>query len=140
MLAVSFSANVGDLLRLPDMLESHEKQMIALNTAELIQASGESAEILRPTVECAGEFSGPHEPSEASLGIMSIEFQQLSPDDLKQIGADGMCSMLPDADVIEGDILIFDEVRYRVSDVKPMNCFGAVSHLVVKLKREYSRD
>ena len=140
MLAVSVSANVGDLLRLPDMLESHEKQMIALNTAELIRASGESAELLRPTVLGAGEFSGPHEPSEASLGIMSIEFQQLSPDDLKQIGADGMCSMLPDADVIEGDILIFDEVRYRVSDVKPMNCFGAVSHLVVKLKREYSRD
>ena len=122
------------------MLEPHEKEIIALSTAELIRASGESAELLRPTVSGAGGFAGPHEPSEASLGIMSIEFQQLSPDDLKQIGADGLCSMLPDADVIEGDILIFDEVRYRVSDVKPMNCFGAVSHLVVKLEREYRHD
>ena len=137
MLAISVSANVGDLLRLPDMLESHEKQMIALNTAELIRASGESAELLRPSVSGAGEFAGPHEPSEASLGIMSIEFQQLSPDDLKQIGADGMCSMLPDADVTEGDVLIFNETRYVISDIKPMNFFGAVSHLVVTLEREY---
>ena len=119
------------------MLEPHEKQMIALSTAELIRISGEIAEILRPTVSGAGEFSGPHESTEESLGVVPIEFQQLSPDDLKQIGADGLCSMLPDADVAEGDILFFNEVRYRISDVKPMNCFGAVSHLVVKLEREY---
>ena len=140
MLAVSVSANVGDLLRLPEMLESHEKQMIALNTADLIRASGESAELLRPTVLGAGEFAGPHESSEESLGVVPIEFKQLSPDDLKQIGADGMCSILPDADVVEGDILVFAEVRYRISDVKPMNCFGAVSHLIVKLEREYQRS
>jgi len=122
-------------------LESHEKQMITLDTAELIRASGETAEILRPAVAGAGEFAGPHEPSEESLGTVPIEFRQLSPDELKQIGADGLCSMLPDADVLEGDILVFNEVRYCVSDVKPLNCFGAVSHLVVKLEREYqSRD
>jgi len=119
------------------MLEPHEKAMIALSTAELIRISGEIAEILRPSVEGVGEFAGPHESSEESLGSVPIEFKQLSPDDLKQIGADGMCSMLPDADVVEGDILVFAEVRYRVSDVKPMNCFGVVSHLVVKLEREY---
>ena len=123
------------------VLENHEKQMITLDTAELIRASGETAEILRPAVAGAGEFAGPHETNEESLGIVPIEFQQLSPDELKQIGADGLCSMLPDADVAEGDILIFNEVRYSVSDVKPVNCFGAVSHLVVKLEREYqSRD
>ena len=119
------------------MLESHEKQMISLDVAELIRASGETAEILRPAVAGAGEFAGPHAPGEESLGIVPIEFQQLSPDDLKQLGADGLCSMLPDADVAEGDILIFNEVRYSVSDVKPVNCFGAVSHLIVKLEREY---
>ena len=119
------------------MLESHEKQMIGLDTAELIRASGETAELLRPTVASAGEFAGPHAPSEESHGVVPIEFQQLSPDELKQIGADGLCSMLPDSGVVEGDILVFNEVRYCVSDVKPVNCFGAVSHLVVKLEREY---
>ena len=119
------------------MLESHEKQMITLDTAELIRASGETAEILRPAVAGAGEFAGSHAPNEESVGTAPIEFRQLSPDELKQIGADGLCSMLPDADVAEGDILIFNEVRYSVSDVKPVNCFGAVSHLIVKLEREY---
>jgi len=119
------------------MLEPHEKEMVALSTAELIRISGEIAEILRPTIEGAGDFSGQHEASEESLGSVPIEFKQLSPDDLKQIGADGMCSMLPDADVIEGDILVYDEVRYRISDIKSMNCFGVVSHLIVKLEREY---
>ncbi|NQT35819.1 hypothetical protein HQ587_11560 [bacterium] len=111
--------------------------MITLDTAELIRASGETAELLRPSVAGAGGFAGPHEPIEESLGSVPIEFHQLSPDELKQIGADGMCSMLPETDVAEGDILILNEVRYRVSDVKPVNCFGAVSHLIVKLEREY---
>ena len=111
--------------------------MIVMDTAELIGASGETAELLRPSVVCEGEFAGPYEPSEESLGSVPIEFQQLSPEELKQVGADGLCSMLPATDVAEGDILVFNEVRYRVSDVKPVNCFGVVSHLVVKLEREY---
>ncbi len=119
------------------MLEPHEKEMIAFSTAELIRISGEIAEILRPTVVGVGEFVGPHESSEESLGSVPVEFRQLSPDELKQIGADGMCSMLPDTDMEEGDILVYNEVRYCVSDIKPMNCFGAVSHLIVKLEREY---
>ena len=119
------------------MLEHHEKEMIVLSTAELIRMSDEIAEILRTSVVGAGDFAGPHEPTEESLGSVSIEFKQLSPDELKQIGADGMCSMLPETDVAEGDILIYNNVRYCVSDIKPMNCFGAVSHLVVKLEREY---
>ena len=119
------------------VLETSEKQMITLDVAELIRASGETAEMLRPTFASADDFAGPHAPSEESLGTVPIEFQQLSPDELKQIGADGLCSMLPDADVKEGDILVFEETRYTISDVKPVNCFGAVSHLVVKLEREY---
>ena len=39
------------------MLESHEKQMITLDTAELIRASGETAELLRPSVAGAGGLS-----------------------------------------------------------------------------------
>ena len=122
------------------MLESHEKQMIAIDTAELIRASGETAEILRPSVSGAGDFAGPHASSEELLGTVAIEFQQLSPEELKQIGADGICSMLPDSDVAEGDILVYNGDRYRVTDVKPENCFGAVTHLTVKLEHEYSGD
>ena len=119
------------------MLEPHEKEMVVLSTAELIRISGEIAEILHPSVVGAGEFAGPHEQDEESLGSVPIEFKQLSPDELKQLRADGMCSMLPDTDIAEGDILIFNDVRYHISDIKPMNCFGVVSYLIVKLEREY---
>ena len=122
------------------MLESREKQMIVMDTAELIRASGETAEILRPSVSGSGDFAGPHEPSEESLGTVAIEFKQLSPEELKQIGADGVCSMLPASDVREGDILVYNGDRYRVTDVKPENCFGAVTHLTVKLEREYQQQ
>ena len=114
--------------------------MVVLDTAELILASGETAELLRPVVSGAGEFAGPHEPSEESLGTVVIEFKQLSPEELKQIGADGVCSMLPDSDVAEGDIVVYDDARYRVTDIKRENCFGAVTHLTVKLEREYQQQ
>ena len=119
------------------MLDDSEKLIIAENIAEMIRASGERAEILRPQITGTGEFAGPHELQEQSIGSVPIEFKQLSPEDLKQLGADGICSMLPETDVSEGDRLNFNEVRYRVSEVKSVNCFGAVSHLIVKLEREY---
>ena len=122
------------------MLNDSEKQMIESDTAELIRASGEMAEILGPQVTGTGEFAGPHEPQEQSLGSVPIEFKQLSPEDLKQIGADGICSMLPDADVAEGDFLIFNQVRYRISDIKSANCFGTITHITVKLEREYQKQ
>ncbi len=114
--------------------------MIAMDTGELIRASGETAEILRPSVSGSGGFAGPHEPSEQSLGPVPIEFRQLSPEELKQIGADGVCSMLPDTDVREGDVVIYQDSRYIVTDVKRENCFGAVTHLTVRLEREYRSE
>ncbi|MDP8240594.1 MAG: hypothetical protein P9X24_16000 [Candidatus Hatepunaea meridiana] len=122
------------------MLNHKEKQMIVMDMGELIRASGEIAEILRPSVSGAGGFAGPHEPSEESLGTVAIEFRQLSPEELKQIGADGVCSMLPETDVAEGDIVVYDGARYRVTDIKRENCFGAVTHLTVKLEREYQQQ
>jgi len=119
------------------LLTDAEKQVMVYSTAELILASGETAEILRPSVSGSGGFAGPHEPAEDSLGTVAIEFRQLSPEELKQLGADGVCSMLPDSDVAEGDILVYDDARYRVTDIKRENCFGAVTHLTVRLEREY---
>ena len=111
--------------------------MIAMDTGELIRASGETAEILRTSVSGTGGFAGPTSPSEESIGTVPIEFQQLSPEELKQIGADGVCSMLPDTDVREGDVVIYQGARYIVTDVKRENCFGAITHLTVRLEREY---
>ena len=57
-----------------------------------------------------------------------------------------MASVLPGADVREGDWLDVDgmgggdgdgeSVRYRVTEVKPQNLFGAVTHVDLHLERE----
>jgi len=119
------------------MLTETEKQVMTADTAGLIRASGETAEILRPSVSGSDGFAGPHETAEVSLGTAPIEFRQLSPEELKQVGADGVGSLLPDADIAEGDIVVYGGDRYRVTDVKPENCFGAVTHLAIRLEREY---
>ena len=103
----------------------------------LIEAFSETAELIRPVVSGAGSFAGAYEPEESSLGNIPIEFKQLSPEELKQLGADGICSLLPDTDIREGDILVYQDARYRVTDVKKENCFGAATHLTVKLERIY---
>ena len=113
--------------------------MIVMDMGELIRSSGETAEILRPSVSGSDDFAGPHEHSEDSLGTVAIEFRQLSPEELKQVGSDGVCSMLPDTDVAEGDIVVYDGARYRITDIKRENCFSAVTHLTVKLEREYQQ-
>ena len=121
------------------MITEADKRMMTLDVAELIRMSGQTAEIRRGEPSGAGSFAGPEESVESVVGIVPIEFQQLSPEELKQIGADGVCSMLPDADVREGDVLVFGDVRFVVTDVRRENCFGAVTHLTVRLEREYRR-
>ena len=119
------------------LLNSEEKAKISADVKELIEEFSETAEHIRPTVGGAGSFAGSFEPSESSLGVIPIEFKQLSPEELKQIGADGECSLPADYDVREGDILIYQDVRYKVTDVKTENCFGVITHLTVKLERIY---
>ena len=119
------------------MITEADKRMMTLDVAELIRMSGQTAEIRRSEATGAGSFAGPGESSESVVGVVPIEFQQLSPEELKQIGADGVCSLLPDADVREGDVVVFGNVRFVVTDVRSENCFGAVTHLTVRLEREY---
>jgi len=121
------------------MITGTERQMMSLDVAELIRMSGQTAEIMRSEAAGAGGFAGPGESSESVVGVVPIEFQQLTPEELKQIGADGVCSLLPDADVREGDVVVFGNVRFVVTDVRSENCFGAVTHLTVRLEREYRR-
>jgi len=121
------------------MITGAERQMMTLDVAELIRMSGQTAEIRRSESVAASGFAGPGESVESVVGTVPIEFQQLTPEELKQIGADGVCSMLPEADVREGNVLVFGDVRFVVTDVRPENCFGAVTHLTVRLEREYRR-
>ena len=119
------------------LLTAQDRAMMAENVGAVIEAFSETAELIRPTVSGVGSFAGSYEPEESSLGTIPIEFKQLSPEELKQLGADGVCSLLPDTDIQEGDILIYQDVRYRATDVKRENCFGSVTHLTVKLERVY---
>jgi len=50
--------------------------------------------------------------------------------------ADAAASVLPDSSVQEQDILIIDVIRYRVTEVKPQNCFGAITHIDLHLELE----
>lgn len=121
------------------MLSESEKVTMALDIAELIRMSGQTAEIRRGEPAGAGSFEGVTSPEETLVAVVPIEFQSLSPEELKQIGADGLCSMLPNSGVREGDLVVFDDVRFVVSDVRAENCFGAVTHLTVRLEREYQQ-
>jgi len=119
------------------LLTAEDRDKMSGDVSELIAAYSETAELIRPAISGAGSFAGAYEPAESSLGVLPIEFKQLSLEELKQLGADGVCSLLPVSDIQEGDILVYQDNRNRVTEVKPENCFGAITHLTVKLERIY---
>jgi len=119
------------------LVTEQDRDAMAADVSSVIAAFTETAEIIRPAVSGAGSFAGSFEPLETSLGMISLEFKQLSAEELKQIGADGVCSTPSDSGVQEDDILLYQGNRYRVTELKPENCFGAVTHLTVKLERTY---
>jgi len=119
------------------LLTTEDREAMTGAISALIEESSETAEIIRPAVAGVGSFAGAFEPSESSMGFVPIEFKQLSPEELKQIGADGIGSLQPDSGIQENDIIVYQGARYRATEVKPENCFGAVTHLTVKLERIY---
>jgi len=119
------------------LVTEQDRDAMAADVNAVIEAFTETAEIIRPTVTGVGSFAGSYEAEETSLGTIPLEFKQLSAEELKQIGADGVCSIPPDSGIQENDILLYQGSRYRVTELKPENCFGAVTHLTVKLERIY---
>jgi hypothetical protein len=119
------------------LLTAEDRDKMADDVGELIAASSETAELIRPGVSGAGSFAGTFESSESSLGVVPIEFKQLSPEELKQLGVDGVCSLPPASGIQENDIIVYQGARYRATEVKPENCFGVFTHLTVKLERIY---
>ncbi len=119
------------------LLTTEDKTKMSEDVGGLIEAFTETAEIIRPTQSGAGSFAGSYDSEESSIGTVAIEFKQLSPEELKQLGADGVCSLLSNIDIQEGDILVYQDARYRVTNVKLANCFGAGTHLIAQLERIY---
>ena len=69
----------------------------------LIEQSGVTGKLSRPTKEGEDSFFGPHEESEPEVAEIPLEMQDLPPKDLTEIGADAVACVLPDAGVHEQD-------------------------------------
>ena len=120
------------------LMTDREKRRIERDVAELIHADETVCRVIRPAVEGSDDFYGSHEASETVITEeLPIEFIAGKPEGLEQEGADASANVDYDADVQEGDFLVVEEVRYRVSHVDPHTAFGAQSHKTLILEREY---
>jgi len=120
------------------MLRADEKQRIQADIRSLIEQSGTTGTLLRPVSTGIGSFDGPVESDEQVIvESFPLEWRPGSPDDLKQIGTSGSIHVLPDLDVREKDMVEFENHRYRVTDVRPIDLFGTAVYQVVQLEREY---
>jgi len=119
------------------LLSNTDREQMTDDVGVLIAVSSETAEIFRPVVADAGSFAGSHEPSEELIGAVPLEFTPQSPEDLKQKGSDGTADFPADANIAEGDVILYLGNRYKVTNVKKENCFGAVTHMTASLEREY---
>lgn len=115
---------------------SRQTRQAAGDVAWLIRQAGTSARVTRPTPAGTGSFFGPHEAAEALIGEIPIEVNDLAPKDLAELGCDAVASVLPDAGVVENDFVEVGGLRYRVSEVKPHNLFGTVTHVDLHLVME----
>ena len=123
------------------LLTDREKKSIENDVGELIHADDSVCRVIRPAKEGEGDFYGSHETSETVITEeLSIEFLPGTPEGLEQEGADASTNVDYDADVQEGDFLVVEEVRYRVSHVDPHTAFGAQSHKTLILEREYKEN
>lgn len=119
------------------ILSPQEKMRVAADVKTIIEASGETARILRPAKQGADTFYGSREVSETEVAAaIPCELRHLPPEEVQQKGHDALLHVLSEADVQEGDFAIVSGVRYRVTDLKPHNCFGVVTHVELALELE----
>ena len=117
-------------------MNERQRRQTAEDVAWMIRQSGQTATIFRPQVMGADSFFGPREAAETEIGSIPVEVKDLSPKDLAEIGADAVASVLPDSGVQEQDFLKIGATRYRVTEVKPQNLFGQITHLDLHLELE----
>jgi len=117
-------------------MNERQRRQAAEDVAWMIRQSGQTATIFRPQVAGEDSFFGPREASEIEIGSIPVEVKDLAPKDLAEIGADAVASVLPDSGVQEQDFLRIGAIRYRVTEVKPQNLFGKITHLDLHLELE----
>jgi len=123
------------------LLTDRDKQCIENDVGELIHADETVCLVLRPAVEGSDDFYGSHEASESIVvENLPVEFLAGKPEGLEQEGADASANVDYNADVQEGDFLVVEEIRYRVSHVDPHTAFGSQSHKTLILEREYKEN
>ena len=120
------------------VLTAEERAAIAGDVRRIIEACGDIARVLRPEKQGEDSFFGPHESGETEIhAAIPCELQHLPPEEIIQQGHDSVLHVFPDTDVKENDFVEVGGVRYRVTDVVPHDCFGAVTHLELRLEKEY---
>jgi len=117
-------------------MNGRQRQQTAADVAWMIRQSGQTATIFRPQAAGEDSFYGPREATEAEIGSIPIEVKALPPKDLAEIGANAVASVLPDSGVQEQDFLRIGSTRYRVSEIKPQNLFGQITHFDLHLELE----
>ena len=121
-------------------MNDRQRAQAKRDVAWLVELSGVHATVVRPGSVGGGSFFGRRDSNETTLDPIPIGIRSLPPETLAEIGADAVASVLPGADVREGDWLDVDgensSVRYRVTEVNPQNLFGAVTHVDLHLERE----
>ena len=104
----------------------------------LIDGDESTCRIVHPTAEGTDSFYGSHESTEMIVANnVPIEFLAGKPEGLEQEGADASANIACDVDVLEGDFLVVDTVRFRITHLDPHNAFGARTHQTLILEREY---
>ena len=120
------------------ILSDSEKMQAVSDIRAMIEAGGTTARILRPAKAGLDSFFGAHEAAEVEIAAaIACELQDLPPEEVQQTGHDAALHVLPDVDVAEGDFTEVNGVRYRVTDRVEHNLFGVVTHLELRLEREY---
>ncbi len=117
-------------------MNDRQRRQAAADVAWMIRQSGQIATIFRPQVSEVDSFFGPREASEIEIGSIPVEVKDLAPKDLAELGADAVASVLPECRVLEQDFLMIGTKRYRVTEIKPQNLFGVVTHLDLHLELE----
>ena len=119
------------------ILTPAEKAQVKDDVRKIITSSGETVRILRPSIQDKGSFYGSKETGFSEIAeSRPCEAKRLSPEDIRMTGHDLIMHVLPDTDVAEGDILEFEDSKYRVTDIVSHNCFGVVTHLELKLEKD----
>ena len=117
------------------MIERQRRQA-KKDVAWMIRKSGLTAHITRPVSAGEGSFFGSHADTETVVGSIPIEMKDLPPKDLAEIGADAVASVLPGCGIEEQDFAEIQGIRYRVTNLKPQNLFGEITHLDLHLELE----